>query len=62
MTVLEQLQLILKNKYVSEDGDEYKIELKPGLTDQQIDKLAEGLPAGQIPPDIRGTSKICKRI
>lgn len=53
MTALEQLNLVLNEKYVSEDGDEYKIELKPGLTDQQVDKLATDLPAGQIPSGIR---------
>lgn len=53
MTVTEQLKSILKEKYVSEDGDEYKVELKSGLTDQQIDQLATQLPTGKIPTDIR---------
>lgn len=35
--------------YVSEDGYEYKVELKEGLTDEQIDELAKTLPTGQIP-------------
>ena len=37
MTALEQLKSILNEQYESEDGDEYKVELKPGLTDQQLD-------------------------
>lgn len=53
MTPTEQLKSILNEKYISEDEDEYKIELKPGLTDQQIDDLAKGLPTGQTPNDIR---------
>jgi len=53
MTPTEQLKAILNEKYTSEDGDEYKVELKPGLTDQQIDDLAKGLPTGQIPNEIR---------
>lgn len=53
MTALEQLKSILNEQYVSEDGDEYKVELKPGLSDQQIDKLATQLPTGQIPTDVR---------
>lgn len=53
MTALEQLKSILNEHYVSEGGDEYKVELKPGLTDQQIDKLATQLPSGQIPNEIR---------
>lgn len=53
MTSLEQLKSILHEQYVSEDDEKYKVELKPGLTDQQIDKLATQLPSGQIPIEIR---------
>jgi len=53
MTPIEQLKSILTEQYVSEDEDEYKVELKQGLTDQQIDKLVERLPTGQIPTEIR---------
>jgi len=53
MTPTEQLKAILTESYTSEDGDEYRVELKPGLTDQQIDSLAQGLPNGQIPNEIR---------
>ena len=31
MTVTEKLKSLLTEQYVSEDGDEYKIELLPGL-------------------------------
>ncbi|KKX46623.1 SMI1/KNR4 family protein [Sphingobacterium sp. IITKGP-BTPF85] len=53
MTPTEKLKSILSEQYVSEDGDEYQVELKEGLTDYQIDELAKGLPTGQIPIDIR---------
>ena len=53
MTALEQLKSILNEHYVSEDGNEYKVELKPGLTDQQIEQLATRLPSEQIPIDIK---------
>ena len=53
MTPTEKLTSILTEQYISEDGDEYKVELKEGLTNQQIDELAKRLPTGQIPPEIR---------
>ena len=53
MTITEKLKSLLTEQYISEDGDEYKIELLPGLTDQEIDNLAKGVPSGQIPNDIR---------
>lgn len=53
MTPTEILKSILTEQYVSEDGDEYKVELKEGLTDEQIDELAKGLPTGQVPTEIR---------
>ncbi|QES87373.1 SMI1/KNR4 family protein [Rhizosphaericola mali] len=52
MTPTEKLKLIMAEQYVSEDGDEYKVELKEGLTDQQIDELAKALPTGQISTEI----------
>jgi hypothetical protein len=53
MTALEQLNAILNNNYETEDGDEYKVELKPALNDEQIDNLAKQLPTGHIPNDTR---------
>ncbi len=53
MTPTEKLTSILTEQYISEDGDEYKVELKEGLTNQQIDELVKRLPTGQIPPEIR---------
>ena len=53
MTAIEKLKTILNEQYVSEDGDEYKVELKSGLTEQQIDELAKRLPTEQIPKEIR---------
>src|SRR6185503_16691052 len=53
MTPLEQLKTILNEKYITEEEEEYGIELKPPLTDQQIDQLAKLLPTAQIPDEIR---------
>lgn len=53
MTPTEKLKSILTEQYVSEDGDKYRIELKKGLTDRQIDELAKELPTGQVPTAIR---------
>ena len=53
MTITEKLKSLLNEQYISEDGDEYKIELLPGLTDQEIGNLAKGVSSGQIPNDIR---------
>ncbi|MBJ7428521.1 MAG: SMI1/KNR4 family protein [Bacteroidia bacterium] len=57
MTPIEKLKSILTEQFVSEDGDEYKVELKEGLTDQQIEELAKGLPLGQVPTEIRDLLK-----
>jgi hypothetical protein len=48
LTPIEKLKFILTKQYVSEDGDEYKVEFNEGLNDQQIDELAKGLPTGQV--------------
>ena len=53
MTALEQLKLIIDERYVTEDGEEFGIVLKEGLSDYQIDQLAAQLPSAQIPPEIR---------
>lgn len=34
MTALEQLKALLNEQYIAEEGDEFKIVLKPGLTEQ----------------------------
>lgn len=57
MTTTEKLKSILTEQYVSEDGDEYKVELKPGLTDDQIESLAKRLPTGQIPSEFKDLLK-----
>lgn len=53
MTPLEKLKSIVYEKYFSEDEEEYQVELKEGLSDAQIDALAENLPTSQIPNEIR---------
>jgi SMI1 / KNR4 family (SUKH-1) len=60
MTVTEQLKSLLTETYVSEDGDEYQIELLPGLTDNEIDNLAKELPTGQIPNDVKELLKFTR--
>ncbi|RXK57789.1 SMI1/KNR4 family protein [Lacibacter luteus] len=60
MTVIEQLKSLLENTYISEDGDEYKIELREGLTDNEIELLAQRLPTGQIPNDVRELLRFTK--
>lgn len=60
MTPIQQLKFILNENYVSEDGDEYKVEIKNGLTDQEIDQIAERLPTGIIPGDIRELLRFAK--
>jgi hypothetical protein len=53
MTALEQLKRIKDEQYVTADGETFRITLKEGLTDDQIDQLAARLPAAQIPQGIR---------
>lgn len=53
MSPLQQLQSMLHETYVSEDDDEYGVELKPGLTPQQVEHLAASLPGGYLPDEIR---------
>ncbi len=53
MTPIAQLESMMKEQYVTEDGDKYKVELLPGLSNDEINKLATQLPSGQIPDDIR---------
>lgn len=53
MTVTDQLKSILTEQYISEDGDKYKVELKSGLTNQQIQDLEKLLPTGQMPNEIK---------
>lgn len=60
MTVTEYLRSILSETYISEDGDEYKIELLPGLNDNEIDNLARKLPTGEVPNDVRDLLKFTK--
>lgn len=60
MTPIEILKSILTEQYVSEDGDEYKVELKEGLTEQEIDEIAKRLPTEKIPNEIRELLKFSR--
>ncbi|WP_242691808.1 SMI1/KNR4 family protein [Desertivirga arenae] len=53
MKPVEQLQCLLGEQYISEDGEEYKVELKPGLSDLQLEDLSRRLPTGIIPGEIK---------
>jgi cell wall assembly regulator SMI1 len=60
MAPLERLKSLLAERYVSEDGDEYKIELLPSMTELEIDDLAKSFPSGRIPEDIRELLKFAR--
>lgn len=48
----EALESIINTQYISEDGDNYKVELLPGLTEKEIDELKEQLPDKYLPQSI----------
>ena len=52
MTTTEKLKSLLQERYISEDEEEYKIELIAGLNDQQIENLCKNLPLQKIPIEI----------
>jgi hypothetical protein len=51
MTITQQLKALLNETYITEDGDEYKIEPLPGLTDDEINRLCRLLPTERIPDE-----------
>ncbi|MCU0435402.1 MAG: SMI1/KNR4 family protein [Bacteroidia bacterium] len=53
MTPTEKLKSILSRQYISEDGDNYQVELMPGLTAPQINELSQKCPSGHIPDEIK---------
>lgn len=53
MTPAEKLKSILSERYISDDGDAYQVDLKEGLNDEQIDQLTKKFPRGQVPSEIR---------
>ncbi len=52
MKPIEQLKLLLNKKYESEDGDEFTVELLPGLNDSEITAFKQTLPHQHLPADI----------
>ncbi|MBO9152393.1 SMI1/KNR4 family protein [Chitinophaga sp. GCM10012297] len=52
MKPLEQLKAMLGKTYENEDGEEYSIELQPGLSDEEINALRQRLPGNFIPAEI----------
>ena len=56
----EKLNSLLNEQYVSEDGDEYQIELLDGLSDEDIEDLKDQLPKRYLPEEIRDLLKFAK--
>ena len=53
MKITEQLRELLPNRYLNEDGNEFAIELLPGLSTTELNRLAKQLPEEHIPADIQ---------
>lgn len=51
MTPLQQLKMIMHEQYISEEGERYSVQLKPGLNNQQVQKMGASLP-GHLPGEI----------
>ena len=60
MTVKQQLESILSNKYETEDGDDYQVELLEGMNDQEIDKFKSHLPNNALPNEIEELLRFSK--
>lgn len=60
MTPKQQLESILSNKYESEDGDLYKVELLDGMTESEIEKLKGQLPKNNLPIEIEELLRFSK--
>lgn len=52
MKPIDQLKSIIGKKYESEDGDEYSVELLPGLSEEEISELKKQLPCNTLPAEI----------
>ncbi|GAB2457795.1 hypothetical protein GCM10011375_06720 [Hymenobacter qilianensis] len=51
--LIKQLQLLEADRFVSEDDEEYQVQLLPGLTDEQVRAFAESMPQGRLSADIQ---------
>lgn len=60
MTPIEKLKSILNEKYISEDEEEYQIELLEGLSEEQINNITESLPSNHIPLEIKELLKFAR--
>ncbi len=60
MTPKQQLESILSNKYESEDGDLYKVELLEGMTESEIENLKGQLPKNNLPTEIEELLRFSK--
>jgi len=60
MNPKQKLESILKNKYTSEDGDSYQVELLAGMTDDEISEYKKQLPSNFLPKEIEELLKFSK--
>jgi hypothetical protein len=60
MTPKQQLESILSNKYKSEDGDLYKVELLDGMTESEIENLKGQIPKNNLPFEIEELLRFSK--
>lgn len=54
MNPKQKLESILNNKYESEDGDVYGVELLDGMTNEEITEYKKQLPKNYLPTEIEG--------
>ena len=60
MTPIEKLKSILNEKYISEDEEEYQVELLEALSENQISSLTQSLPSNHIPLEIKELLKFAR--
>ena len=60
MNPKQKLESILTNKYESEDGDLYKVELLDGMTNEEITEYKKQLPNNFLPTEIEELLKFSK--
>lgn len=52
MTPLEQFKIFAGKEYIGEDGEPHRVKVEPGMTENDIEDLAQTFPAMRIPDDI----------
>lgn len=56
----QQLESMLSNRYESEDGDMYKVELLEGMTDKEIENFKSQLPNNNLSNEIEELLRLSK--